>query len=85
MAWFDELNLPGSTVTGFFAFVHEDGPDEDDFPDLRAASGTVKFTPTTSAVQPPLSGASRAQATAWAGHWGSAGAAWTPLSPRSCL
>ena len=51
MAWFDELNLPGATVTGFFAFVHEDGPDEDDFPDLRAASGTVKFTPTTSAVR----------------------------------
>lgn len=51
MAWFDDLNLPGSTVTGHFAFVREDGPDEDDFPDLQLASGTVTFQPTASAVR----------------------------------
>src|SRR5690625_3133829 len=51
MAWFDDLELPGSTVTGHFAFVHEDGPDEDDHPDIRLASGTVRFEPTAPAVK----------------------------------
>src|SRR5690625_4888039 len=51
MAWFDDLELPGSTITGRFAFVHEDGPDEDDHPDIRLASGTVRFEPTAKAVK----------------------------------
>ena len=51
MAWFDDLELPGSTITGHFAFVHEDGPDEDDYPDVRLASGTVRFEPTAKAVK----------------------------------
>ena len=51
MAWFDDLELPGSTVTGHFACVHEDGPDEDDYPDVRLASGTVRFEPTAKAVK----------------------------------
>src|SRR5690625_7983322 len=51
MAWFDDLELPGSTITGRFAFVHEDGPDEDDYPDVRLASGTVRFEATAKAVK----------------------------------
>src|SRR5690625_955933 len=51
MAWFDDLELPGSTITGRFAFVHEDGPDEDDYPDVSLASGTVTFTATTPAAR----------------------------------
>lgn len=51
MAWFDDLDLPGATITGHFGFVREDGPDEDDAPDLQVASGTVTFTPTASAVR----------------------------------
>src|SRR5699024_10228619 len=51
MARFDDLELPGSTVTGRFAFVHEDGPDEDDYPDVRLASGTVRFEATAKAVK----------------------------------
>lgn len=51
MAWFDELNLPGSTITGHFGFVHEDSPDADAFPDIRLAGGKVRFEPTASAVR----------------------------------
>lgn len=51
MAWFDDLELPGSTITGHFAFVREDGPDEDDYPDVRLASGTVRFEATAKAVK----------------------------------
>ncbi len=51
MAWFDDLNLPGSTITGHFAFVREDGPDVNDAPDLQLASGTVTFRPTAPAVR----------------------------------
>lgn len=51
MAWFDDLNLPGSTITGRFAFVAADGPDEDEFPDISLASGTVTFEPTAKAVR----------------------------------
>lgn len=51
MAWFDELSLPGSEVTGWFAFVTADGPDEDPYPDVVPASGTVTFTPTATAVR----------------------------------
>src|SRR5690625_4414991 len=51
MAWVDDLELPGSTITGRFAFVHEDGPDEDDYPDVRLASGTVRFEATAKAVK----------------------------------
>lgn len=51
MEWFDDLNLPGSTVTGYFAWVREDGPDEDERPDLELANGAVTFTPTAPAVR----------------------------------
>lgn len=51
MAWFDDLDLPGATVTGNFAFVREDGPDADDSPDLRSASGSVTFRATAPAVR----------------------------------
>lgn len=51
MAWFDDLNLPGCTVTGHFAFVREDGPDEDEHPDVQRASGWVTFRPTAPAVR----------------------------------
>lgn len=51
MAWFDDLNLPGSTITGHFAFVREDGPDVDDAPDIQLASGKVRFEPTAKAVR----------------------------------
>ena len=51
MAWFDDFNLPGATITGHFAFVREDGPDVDDAPDLRVASGKVRFEPTAKAVR----------------------------------
>lgn len=51
MAWFDDLELPGSTIAGYFGFVHEDGPDEDDYPDIRLATGKVRFEPTAKAVK----------------------------------
>lgn len=51
MAWFDDLNLPGATITGHFGFVRADGPDEDDRPDLTLASGAVTLTPTASSVR----------------------------------
>ena len=51
MAWFDDLNLPGSTIDGYFGFVTADGPDEDDNPDVMLADGTVTFTATTSAAR----------------------------------
>src|SRR5699024_4161121 len=41
----------GSTITGHFAVVHEDCPDEDDYPEVRLASGTVRFEPTAKAVK----------------------------------
>ena len=50
MAWFDEFNLPGATITGRFGLVMQDGPDDDDLPDMRRASGTVVLSPTTPAV-----------------------------------
>src|SRR5699024_1797602 len=40
-----------STITGHFAFVREDGPDEDDYPDVRLASSTVRFEATAKAVK----------------------------------
>lgn len=51
MAWFDELNLPGSTIDGYFGYVTADGPDEDDNPDVMLADGTVTFTATTPAAR----------------------------------
>lgn len=51
MAWFDDLALPGSTITGWFGFVAADGPDEDEFPDVRFADGTVTLEPTAKAVR----------------------------------
>ena len=51
MAWFDELNLPGATIDGFFGYVTSDGPDEDDNPDVMLAGGTVTFTATTPAAR----------------------------------
>ena len=51
MAWFDELNLPGATIDGFFGRVTSDGPDEDDNPDVMLAGGTVTFTATTPAAR----------------------------------
>lgn len=51
MAWFDDLSLPGATVEGYFGYVVEDGPDEDDRPDVRLASGTVTFSATTAAAR----------------------------------
>lgn len=51
MAWFDELDLPGATITGRFAFIREDGPDEDESPDVVLAAGAVTLTPTASAVK----------------------------------
>src|SRR5699024_4926743 len=51
MAWFDELNLPGATIDGFFGYVTADGPDEDDNPDVMLADGTVTFTATTPAAR----------------------------------
>ena len=51
MAWFDDLNLPGATIDGFFGYVTADGPDEDDNPDVSLANGTVTFTATTPAAR----------------------------------
>lgn len=51
MAWFDDLNLPGSTIDGYFGYVTADGPDEDDNPDVMLADGTVTFTATTAAAR----------------------------------
>ena len=51
MAWFDEFNLPGATIDGYFGFVQADGPDVDDNPDVVLANGTVTFTATTEAAR----------------------------------
>ena len=51
MVWFDDLNLPGATIDGFFGYVTADGPDEDDNPDVMLADGTVTFTATTPAAR----------------------------------
>ena len=51
MAWFDEFNLPGATVDGYFGFIQADGPDDDDYPDVVLANGTVTFTATTEAAR----------------------------------
>ena len=51
MAWFDEFNLPGATIDGHFGFIQADGPDDDDYPDIALANGTVTFTATTEAAR----------------------------------
>lgn len=51
MAWFDDLELPGSTITGYFAHVAGDGPDDDNYPDVSTANGTVSLVPTARAVR----------------------------------
>ena len=51
MAWFDEFNLPGATIDGYFGFINADGPDDDDYPDVVLANGTVTFTATTEAAR----------------------------------
>ena len=51
MAWFDEFNLPGATIDGHFGFIRADGPDDDDYPDVALANGTVTFTATTEAAR----------------------------------
>lgn len=51
MAWFDDLELPGSTITGYFAHVAGDGPDDDNYPDVSTANGTVTLVPTARAVR----------------------------------
>ena len=51
MAWFDEFNLPGATIDGYFGFIKADGQDEDDYPDVVLANGTVTFTATTEAAR----------------------------------
>ena len=51
MAWFDEFNLPGATIDGYFGFISADGPDDDDYPDIVLANGTVTFTATTEAAR----------------------------------
>lgn len=51
MAWFDDLNLPGATIDGFFGYVTADGPDADDNPDVVLAHGWVTFTATTPAAR----------------------------------
>lgn len=51
MAWFDDMQLPGTRITGFFGFVTADGPDTDQHPDVTPATGTVTFTPTATAVK----------------------------------
>ena len=51
MAWFDEFNLPGATIDGYFGFIQADGPDDDDYPDVVLANGTVTFTATTPAAR----------------------------------
>lgn len=51
MAWFDEFNLPGATIDGYFGFIKADGSDDDDYPDVVLANGTVTFTATTEAAR----------------------------------
>ena len=51
MAWFDEFNLPGATIDGYFGFIQADGADDDDYPDVALANGTVTFTATTEAAR----------------------------------
>ena len=51
MAWWDDLELPGATVTGQFGYVTADGPDEDNNPDVILTEGTVTFTATTPAAR----------------------------------
>lgn len=51
MAWFDDLNLPGATIDGFFGYVTSDGPDDNDNPDVVLAHGWVTFTATTPAAR----------------------------------
>ena len=51
MAWFDDLELPGSTITGYFAHVAGDGLDDDNYPDVSTANGTVTLVPTARAVR----------------------------------
>ena len=51
MAWFDEFNLPGATIDGYFGFIQADGPDDNDYPDVALANGTVTFTATTEAAR----------------------------------
>ena len=51
MAWFDEFNLPGATIDGYFGSIQADGPDDDDYPDVALANGTVTFTATTEAAR----------------------------------
>lgn len=51
MAWWDDLELPGATITGQFGYVTADGPDEDDNPDVILAEGTVTFSATTPAAR----------------------------------
>ena len=51
MAWFDDLELPGSTITGYFAHVAGDGLADDNYPDVSTANGTVTLVPTARAVR----------------------------------
>ena len=51
MAWFDDFNLPGATIDGYFGFVQADGPDDNDYPDVVLANGAVTFTATTEAAR----------------------------------
>ncbi|WP_341856443.1 GDSL-type esterase/lipase family protein [Brachybacterium sp. GPGPB12] len=51
MAWFDDFNLPGATIDGYFGFIQADGPDDDDHPDVALASGWVTFKATTPAAR----------------------------------
>ena len=51
MAWFDEFNLPGATIDGYFGFIQADGPDDGDYPDVVLANGWVTFTATTEAAR----------------------------------
>ena len=51
MAWFDEFNLPGATIDGYFGFVQADGPDQDEAPDVALANGWVTFKATTDAAR----------------------------------
>ena len=51
MAWFDEFNLPGATIDGYFGFIQADGPDDNDYPDVVLANGWVTFTATTDAAR----------------------------------
>ena len=51
MAWFDEFNLPGATIDGYFGFIRADGPDDDNSPDVALANGWVTFKATTPAAR----------------------------------